>query len=146
RAGQQVMTGESYVTPEYFAALQIPVLAGRVFTNADGPNSQHVAAVNQTFARKFFSGGIPVGRHLHKETLIVGLVRDVVIPPGLDQTSPLADEEQMYIPATQVDARSMALLHVWFQPSWIVRTAAPVEGLTAQMQRALATADPNLPF
>ncbi len=30
--------------------------------------------------------------------------------------------------------------------SWIVRTAGPVEGLTAQMQRVLASADPNLPF
>jgi ABC-type antimicrobial peptide transport system permease subunit len=35
---------------------------------------------------------------------------------------------------------------VWFQPSWIVRTSGPVEGLTAQMQRALASVDPNLPF
>jgi len=35
---------------------------------------------------------------------------------------------------------------VWFQPSWIVRTSGPVEGLTGQMQRALASADPNLPF
>src|SRR6185436_17895338 len=29
---------------------------------------------------------------------------------------------------------------------WIVRTGGPVEGLTAQMQRALASVDPNLPF
>ena len=52
----------------------------------------------------------------------------------------------MYIPATQMDAQLLSLLHVWFQPSWIVRTAGPVEGLTAQMQRALASVDPNLPF
>ena len=52
----------------------------------------------------------------------------------------------MYIPAAQVDAKSLSPLHVWFQPSWIVRTAGPVEGLTAQMQRGLASADPNLPF
>ena len=38
------------------------------------------------------------------------------------------------------------MVHVCFQPSWIVRTAGPVEGLTAQMQRALASADPDLPF
>ena len=37
-------------------------------------------------------------------------------------------------------------VHIWFQPSWIVRTAGPVQGLTAQMQRALASVDPNLPF
>src|SRR5205807_8742516 len=39
----------------------------------------------------------------------------------------------------------LVLLHQWLQPDWIVRTAGPVEGLTAAMQRALATADPNLP-
>jgi ABC-type antimicrobial peptide transport system permease subunit len=52
----------------------------------------------------------------------------------------------MYVPAAQMEARQLSLLHVWFQPSWIVRTAGPVEGLTAQMQHPLATADPNLPF
>jgi ABC-type antimicrobial peptide transport system permease subunit len=52
----------------------------------------------------------------------------------------------MYVPAAQMEARQFSLLHVWFQPSWIVRTARPVEGLTAQMQQALASADPNLPF
>jgi ABC-type antimicrobial peptide transport system permease subunit len=43
-------------------------------------------------------------------------------------------------------SQQISVVHVWFQPSWIVRTAAPVEGLTAQMQRALASIDPNLPF
>src|SRR6266849_10175541 len=52
----------------------------------------------------------------------------------------------MYVPAAQMEARQLSLLHVWFQPSWIVRTSGPVEGLTAQMQRAPASADPNLPF
>jgi len=44
-----------------------------------------------------------------------------------------------------VNAGYLGLVHVWFQPDWIVRTAGPVEGLTAEMQRALAKADPNLP-
>jgi ABC-type antimicrobial peptide transport system permease subunit len=52
----------------------------------------------------------------------------------------------MYIPATQLGPQSLAMVHVWFQPSWIVRTAGPIEGLTARMQRALASADPGLPF
>jgi ABC-type antimicrobial peptide transport system permease subunit len=52
----------------------------------------------------------------------------------------------MYIPATQLGSQSLGMVHVWFQPSWIVRTAGPVEGLTAQMQRALSSADPGLPF
>jgi predicted permease len=145
-AGQQVVTGEVYITPDYFSALQIPILRGRSFTDADGPDSQHVAIVNQTFTRKFFHGENPVGRYVNKSTMIVGVVEDVAIAPGLDATAPLSGEEAMYIPAAQVDPQLLALVHVWFQPSWIVRTAGPVEGLTAQMQRALASVDPNLPF
>jgi macrolide transport system ATP-binding/permease protein len=145
-AGQQVMTGEVYITPDYFGALQIPILSGRSFTDADGPDTQHVAIVNQTFVRKFFDRASPLGHYVDKDTMIVGVVEDVAIEPGLDPTAPLSAEESMYIPATQVDAQSLSLLHVWFQPSWIVRTAGPVEGLTAQMQRALASVDPNLPF
>jgi ABC-type antimicrobial peptide transport system permease subunit len=55
-------------------------------------------------------------------------------------------EQAMYIPAAQVDAHFLSLVHVWVQPNWIVRSAGPIEGLTAQMQRALANVDPNLPF
>jgi predicted permease len=145
-AGQQVMTGEVYVTPSYFSALQIPILAGRSFTDADGSDSQPVAIVNRTFAHKFFHGTDAVGRYVDKNTMIVGVVEDVAIVPGLDSVAPLTGEEGMYIPATQMDAKSLPLIHTWFQPSWIVRTSGPVEGLTAQMQRALASADPNLPF
>ena len=50
------------------------------------------------------------------------------------------------MPATQVNERLLPLVHTWFQPSWIVRTAAPIEGLTSQMQRAFSSADPSLPF
>jgi predicted permease len=145
-AGQHDMTDELYVTPGYFEALQIPVLIGRSFTDGDGPNTQHVAIVNQTFARKFFHGANPVGHYLDKDTRIVGVVEDVAIAPGIDAAAPLTGEETKYIPAAQADAQLLSLVHVFFQPSWIVRTAAPVEGLTAQMQRALASADPNLPF
>ncbi len=145
-AGQMIMTSEVYVTPDYFGALQIPVLMGRTFTDADGPDSQRVAIVNQTFARKFFHGTSPIGRYVDKDTMIVGMVADVAIAPGLEVTAPLAGEEGMYVPAAQMDAKMLSIVHIWFQPSWIVRTTGPVEGLTAQMQRALASADPNLPF
>jgi predicted permease len=145
-AGQHAMTEEVYITPDYFETLQIPVLAGRSFTEEDGPETQRVAIVNQTFARKFFHGEDPVGHYVEKNMRIVGVVEDVAIAPGLDATAPLAGEETIYIPAAQVDAKFLGLIHVFFQPNWIVRTAGPVEGLTAQMQRALASADPNLPF
>jgi ABC-type antimicrobial peptide transport system permease subunit len=55
-------------------------------------------------------------------------------------------EQTVYTPAAQINSRMLAVVHVWFQPSWIVRTAGPVEGLTEQMQKALGSADPGLPF
>jgi putative ABC transport system permease protein len=145
-AGQKVMADEVYTTPDYFAALQIPVLAGRSFTESDGPDTQRVGIVNHMFVRKFFHGASPIGRYLDKDTMIVGVVEDVAMAPGIDPVAPLTSEETMYVPAAQMEARQLSLLHVWFQPSWIVRTSGPMEGLTAQMQRALASADPNLPF
>jgi predicted permease len=145
-AGQHVETNEVYITPGYFETLQIPVLIGRSFTEEDGPDAQRVAIVNQAFMRRLFHGANPVGRYVDKNMMIVGVVEDVAIAPGLVAGAPLTGEEAMYIPAAQVDAQSLSLVHVWFQPGWIVRTAGPVEGLTAQMQRALASVDPNLPF
>jgi len=152
-AGREITTNEVYVTPGYFDTLQIPVFAGRTFTDADGPDAQHVVVVNRTFARKFFHGADAVGQYLtrnYKNTLIVGIVADTVLSSasGLNAGSaPLTNEEAIYLPAAQIDdANSLSILHTWFQPSWIVRTAGPVEGLTGRMQSALANADPNLPF
>jgi ABC-type antimicrobial peptide transport system permease subunit len=64
---------------------------------------------------------------------------------GLDPVAPIQTEQTMYIPATQVNGQLLAVLHQWFQPDWIVRTATPTGGWTGQMQRALFAADPNLP-
>ena len=38
----------------------------------------------------------------------------------------------MYVPATQLGPQFLSMVHVWFQPSWIVRTSRPVEGLMAR--------------
>jgi macrolide transport system ATP-binding/permease protein len=145
-AGRQYATDVVYVTPGYFHTLQLPLLAGRVFTSGDGPVSQRVAVVNRAFARKFYGGTNPVGRYINKDTLIVGEVADVSVSPGLDADAPLSSEQLMYIPAAQVDGPFLSLVHVWFQPDWIVRTAGTVGGISAAMQRALASADPNVPF
>jgi predicted permease len=148
-AGQQGTTNAVYVTPHYFETLQIPVLAGRTFTDADGPDAQRVVVVNQTFARKFLRQENAVGRYLNKDLLIVGVVADTVLSaaarlnPG---TAPLTREETIYRPAAQiVDTKFLSFVHGFFQPSWIVRTTTP-PAMPAQMQRALASADPQLPF
>ena len=152
-SGREITTNEVYVTPGYFETLQIPVLAGRAFTDADGPNAQPVVIANQTFARKFFHEGNPVGRFLNRDNknlLIVGVVSDTLLSSAArlnEGTAPLTKEEAIYIPAAQfVDGKFLSLLNTWFQPSWVVRTAGPVKDLIAQMQRALAATDPKLPF
>jgi macrolide transport system ATP-binding/permease protein len=145
-AGQSVGTDLVYVSPGYFETLQIPLLAGRTFAPSDGSKTQQVAIVNQTFAHKFFPGINPVGHSIDKGVVIVGVVADVELSSGLNPTAPVMTEQTEYIPASQVDPRLIALVHVWFQPSWIVRTAVPVDGLPVQMQHALATAAPDLPF
>ncbi len=151
-SGQGVETNEVYVTPGYFETLQIAVVAGRAFTNADSPDTVEVVVVNQSLARRLFHGADPLGRYLkrdNKDVLIVGVVADTVLSSAGELhagSAPLTSEETIYVPAAQMDAQFLLLVHSFFQPSWIVRTASPVEGLTAQMQRALAKADPNLPF
>ena len=73
------------VTPEYFAALQLPVLAGRVFTSQDIVGQPKVAVVNATFARKYFGDpqhaigkmlGHGQGPDTKFDTEIVGVVGD----------------------------------------------------------------------
>jgi hypothetical protein len=145
-AGREDGTDVVYVTPGYFETLQMPMVAGRAITDSDGPSTQRVAVVNQAFARKFYGGTNPVGRYINKYTMIVGEVADVSVSSGLYAGAPLMSEQAMYIPASQVDAHFLALVHVWVQPDWVVRTSGATEGLPAEMQRALASVDPNLPF
>ncbi|HEY1901095.1 MAG TPA: ABC transporter permease [Terracidiphilus sp.] len=145
-AGKDVGTDEVYVTPGYFDTLQIPLLQGRDFAGSDGPNTQQVVIVNRAFADKFFHGINPIGHTLNKGAVIVGVVGDVQLASGLNPIAPLQSEETVYIAAAQMNPHMLELVHTWFQPSWIVRTAAPVAGLPEQMQRAVASADPGLPF
>jgi predicted permease len=66
------------VSPRYLAALRVPLVAGRDFTDADGPASERVAIVNQAFAERFWPGRDPLGRRFRTRgewRTIVGLTR-----------------------------------------------------------------------
>jgi predicted permease len=53
------------VTPGYFRAMGIPLLKGRDFSDGDNSDqSPKVAIINATLARRFFSGGDPVGKRI----------------------------------------------------------------------------------
>ena len=148
QAGRELTTNQIYITPGYFETLQIPILAGRAISEADGPGTEPVVVINRSFARKFYPGENPLGKHLDR-LRIVGVVGDTALSSasGLNAGSaPLTEEEAAYVAAAQfADAPFLSLAHTFFQPSWIVRTESP-EGLTGRLQRALAAADPNLLF
>ena len=122
---------------------------GRAFTDGDTAASEPVAIVNESFARQILHDANPVGRLLgNGKTVIriVGVSNDVQAKPGLDDTGPISTERTLYIPATQVDSKFLTLIHVWFQPNWIIRSTQLDAHTPAAMQRALASVDPNLPF
>src|ERR1700722_2978234 len=113
QAGQDVSTDTIYVTPGYFETLQIPVLAGRSFTDADGPDATKVVIVNRAFARLYFNTEDPVGRYLTDDAkrarLIVGVVENTVgsSAGGLtDDHAPLTSDQTIYVPAAQVAAEN----------------------------------------
>ncbi len=149
QAGVQPTTSFVYTTPGYFSTLRIPLLAGRVFTDSDTPTSQTVAVVNTAFGRRFFGDPFPVGLHFKtgKTTYatVVGVVADVTKRSGGPGNAPIVTEPVCYLPDTQTPQGLVNIAHIWFQPSWIVRTDGPIQGLASAMQRALAKVDPNLP-
>ena len=154
-AGNMFGVSTTYVTPDYFAALRMPIRTGRSVRDTDTATSELVAVVNESFAQKFFGEANAVGRHYSIPTsrtqkgsviTIVGVVGDVTKVQGIHWTAPLGTEPVFYVPATQFPADALATVHLWFQPSWIVRTRGPVAGLSEAMERAMAEADPNLPI
>ena len=148
-AGKSMASSTAYVTPEYFQALRIPVLAGRAFTDSDTSASEPVVMVNVAFAKQHLGNLDVIGRHIalgETTCTVIGLTGDVKKVPGISQKAPLCTEPMYYVPYTQVSQPYLALVHVWFEPSWIVRSAKRIEGLPAAMQKALAEAAPTLPF
>ena len=74
------------VSPTYFETMHIPLLAGRMITDADDSTSEHVTVINQTFAKKFFGNENPLGkrvrelgmdRHPKVPMTVIGVVADV---------------------------------------------------------------------
>ena len=152
QAGTRTGSSLSYVTPDYFSTLRIPLLAGRSVAESDTSTSQLIAVVNGDFARKFFHDPAPIGRHFKLNDTgdpvftIVGVVGNVMKRPGMERDAPIATEPVFYLPATQIPQGLVNVAHIWFQPSWIVRTSGRISGLTESMQKALAEVDPLLPF
>jgi predicted permease len=146
--GKEDASSFSYITPQYFAALQIHLLSGRVFSDADTAASEPVAVVNAAFGRHFFDNPNPLGLHIKSGLtyMIVGVVPDVLDQSNVARDAPIGVDPIFYVPYTQTSPRLLTIVHMFTQPSWIVRTRGPVGGLTGRMQQAMASVDPGLPF
>ena len=142
-------TNVTYVTPGYFETLRMSLLRGRRFDEGDRANTQTVAIVNEAFVRRYLQDQEAVGSHLemgHTKCLVVGVVGDVQEAAGWGSFGPLAAVPEVYVPATQVPDTSLQLIHTWFSPWWVVRASLPRRSVIEQLQRAVASVDPQLPF
>jgi len=56
---------EYIVEPDYLQTMRIPLLRGRFITEVDNEHSQRVAVIDNSFAKKYFAGQNPIGKHIH---------------------------------------------------------------------------------
>lgn len=81
------------VSGSYFKTMSIPLLRGRAFTDADGPNSRPVAIVSQDTAKRLWGDADPLGRTFYRAAdsktvfTVVGIAGDVR-STALNQQSP----------------------------------------------------------
>jgi len=139
----------NYVTTEYFTALRVPLQQGRLFTAADSATSERVAIVNQAFVKSRFKNGDPLGQPLRSgndQLIIVGVVGDIQEKrAGWGDFGPVALVPTVYVPAAQA-GDDFLFVHVWFAPSWIVRSSLADRQIISAVENATRSVDPLLPI
>jgi predicted permease len=146
-SGKEQIINCTYVTPGFFETLQIPLLRGRVLTDADTATADKVAVVNQAFVDYYLPNEPdPLGT-LVNGYRIVGVVANIQEGNGWGgRYGPINTFRDVYIPASQFSDELFAMANTWFSPSWIARTRGTIPGLPQHMRRALQAIDPRLPF
>jgi putative ABC transport system permease protein len=125
----------------YFDALEIPLVAGRMFGPEDRAGSPLVVLINETFAREHFPGEDPIGQRIAYDRVanansiwyeIVGIVGDQ------NQVSPGAPAR-----AEIFENRSQD----WGRDNWIVvRSTGDPLGVLPTVREVLREADPLIPI
>jgi len=129
------------VSPGYFAALGIRILAGRDFTPADRAGAPGVVVVSETMARRVWPNESAVGRRISMQEhpgpndwlTVIGVVNDVV------QDAELSHHSTLYLPYLQTTA-PFFINHMTF----VVRPE-PGASLAPAMRAALREVDPAVP-
>jgi putative ABC transport system permease protein len=106
--GNFMPAGFETISPDYFRAIGMPVVAGRAFTELDSERSGRVAIINQTLAHRYFANEDPLGKRIKAGgatsdaawMTIVGIVGDVK-HAGLDWDY----LPEIYLPYQQLDRR-----------------------------------------
>jgi len=117
------------VGPAYFQTMQIPLLAGRDFTEQDRADSPLVVIVNQTMARRFWPGRDATGHHVRirgEWRTVAGVARDIKYHRMNEDPQPF-----IYLPSMQ---------NALSDTNLIVRSSLP----TASVLRAVRTAAQSL--
>jgi predicted permease len=144
-------TNENWVTPGFFDALNVPVRAGRDIRPDDVAGAPLVAVVNEAFVSRYYKDGIVLGRHFRTEghnIEIVGVVGNVQqANSGCGGSEgPIATPPIFYVPVAQMSSGFLNLIHVWFEPSWVVRSTMPASSLVPALRDAIRQVDPDLPI
>ena len=134
--------GEGYlhtVSPGYFAAMDLPLLAGRDVTARDTATSQKVLLVNRAFARQLRpGGGSVIGYTVYPDEdakqpmQVIGLVADAKYE-GLRQAAP----PTFYLPFNQRNQR---------QAAFVVTTKGEPKTLSTAVRAAVNELDPRVPI
>ncbi|HKF52127.1 MAG TPA: ABC transporter permease [Candidatus Acidoferrales bacterium] len=137
RPGEELGAHWTAVSPEYFSAMQIPLLKGRVFTSADIPGSGNVAMIDESLAGKFWPSEDPVGQKLtygpnHIVCTIVGVVKNV----KLYQLREVPPRREMYVPFAQAPTLTMG---------FVARTAGTITGIGDAIRNSIWAMDADQP-
>ncbi len=147
--GRYRITNVVYVTPGFFEALGIPLLRGRDFEEADAGDRPPVVVPNQAFVEANLEDRPALGSRLtfaRHEWEVVGVVGNVQQSnAGWGGSQPVWRAPTLYIPAAQAGDGFFRGIHIWFAPSWMVKTAGAPPGLGAAVVRAIHDVDPGLP-
>jgi len=136
------------VTAGYFDVIGNPIIRGRGISEQDGSAARKVAVINEAFARKFFSDEDPLGKHFgtragaSREFEVVGVARDArYLTNNLYQ--PILPF--FFLPEAQADYTAGNQGSLFLHD--IVLVTRPGASLSlAQVRRAVASVDPNLPI
>ncbi|WP_348264622.1 ABC transporter permease [Telmatobacter sp. DSM 110680] len=131
--GQELQVDIRTASTDYFRTMQVPLIAGRFFSDQDNLETSQVAIIDQKFAQRFWPNNDAVGKHLwfdpKKPITIVG-VAGVVKQYGLDTDGKIAT----YFPMQQGPDRGTFL---------VARSSSDEAGLSNAITREIHTVDPS---